>query len=209
MRAFSLQHQILFVSSVREAAEHLVKKIDWFSDGLVYAKIATPEEVSQSLTLKNEVITSINCLVAFHLSSSSDLSTASELFQERKRGISSVHDDLMSQFALECDITEGNSSISEVKSLSSFIVGRYDSTNPSLVSKVLPWTTAASHRRLQKKMASLFERCDSDDFVLALMLFFDLCTPPGVNIPWVQHSIDGKKRLLHVFSRYVYCISNL
>jgi hypothetical protein len=187
----------------------LVKKIDWFSDGLVYAKIATPDEVSQSLTLKKEVATSVNCLIAFHLTSPSDLSTASELFQERKRGINSVHDDLMSQFALECEVTEGNSSISEVKSLSSFIVGSYDSTNPSFASKVLPWTKAASHRRLQKKMASLLERCDSDNFVLALMLFFDLCTPPGVNIPWVQHSIDGKKRLLHVISRYGYRISNL
>lgn len=169
----------------------MAKKIDWFSDGLVNAKIATPEEVSQSAGLKNEAIMSTNCLIAFHLDSPSDLSLASELFQARKNGMYSAHGDLVSQFALECNANEGGSDVSSFKSLSSSVVGKYDSENPSIF-HVFPWTKAASHRRLHQKMAALFGRHDSDDFVLAMMLFFDLCTPVGVNIPWVKHSIDGK-----------------
>jgi hypothetical protein len=172
--------------TIREAAEHLVRKIGWFSDELVYAKIVTPEEVSQSRTIQNEILTNVNCLIAFHLTSPSDMATASELFQERKAN-SDVYGDLMSQFAIECD-TMGNASS---KDLSSFVVGKYDSSKPSLVSQLFPWTKAASHRRLQESMASLFERSASDDFVLALMLFFNQCTPSGISIPWVECSIDA------------------
>jgi hypothetical protein len=180
--------------TIREAAEHLVRKIGWFSDELVYAKIVTPEEVSQSRTIQNEILTNVNCLIAFHLTSPSDMATASELFQERKAN-SDVYGDLMSQFAIECD-TMGNASS---KDLSSFVVGKYDSSKPSLVSQLFPWTKAASHRRLQESMASLFERSASDDFVLALMLFFNQCTPSGISIPWVECSIDGEFRVEHEF----------
>ncbi len=202
LKHFKLTTCSSFLTSVREAACHLTKKINWFSDGLVNAKIVTPEEVSQSAVLKNEAVVSTNCLIAFHLNSTSDLSLASEIFQLRKTGMYPAHGDLVSQFALECNVNVDDSNGSAFKSLSSSIVGRYDSENPSIISKVLPWTKAASHRRLHQKMAALFERRDSDDFVLALMLFFDLCTPLGVNIPWVKHSIDGK---VIVFSYIIGC----
>jgi len=119
LKHFKLISRSSFLISVREAACHLAKKINWFSDGLVNAKIVTPEEVPQSAVLKNEAIVSTNCLIAFHLNSTSDLSLASEIFQVRKNGMFPTHGDLISQIALECKVNVDSSNGSAFKSLSS------------------------------------------------------------------------------------------
>jgi hypothetical protein len=119
LKHFKLISRSSFLISVREAARHLAKKINWFSDRLVNAKIVTPEEVSQSAVLKNEAILSTNCSIAFHLNSTSDLSLASEIFQVRMNGMFPTHGDLVSQFALECNVNVDDSNGSAFKSLSS------------------------------------------------------------------------------------------
>jgi len=102
--------------------------------------------------LKNEAIVSTNCLIAFHLNSTSDLSLASEIFQLRKTGMYPAHGDLVSQFALECNVNVDDSNGSAFKSLSS-------SKWQHCLKEVTPTT--------------LF---------LVLILFFDLYTPLGIHI---------------------------
>ena len=50
-------------------------------------------------------------------------------------------------------------------------------------------TDVVSGCRLYKQMMNLFLRGTSDDFVVALMLFFDRFSL-GHDVAWVQHSID-------------------
>ena len=160
--------------TIQEAAEHLCKKLFWCSDGRISAQVYT---MASNLELAKKA----NCLVAFHLSSPEDLTVAEEVFLARKQSQSSgIFEYPMSQFAIEC----------KSESLQS-LVGSFDPANPSLVSQIFPWTTQASHRRLDEQIKSLFGRWTSDDFTTAILLYFQTCTPPTVNIPWVQYSIDA------------------
>jgi len=106
---------------------------------------------------------STNCSIAFHLNLISDLSLASEIFQVRKNGMLPTHGDLISQFALECNVNVDDSNGSAFKSL------------------------------LFIQMVALFERSDSDDFVLALILFFDMCIPLGIHI--MEGSSRSERRI--------------
>lgn len=86
-------------------------------------------------------------------------------------------------------------------------VGPYDmassSSSPFYLSlSAPPWTEIATGKRVMERMIDLFDRWTSDDFVYALMVFFNqFCTGNGGNrsdgssnneggIDWVKHSID-------------------
>lgn len=155
----------VFRPSYQLAAEQLARKIRQFSDGSICTSVVTPDD-------KKDVCLNSNALIALGLSSPSDIQYASQTFRKRRelQRIDSC------QFAVHC---AGNYAP---------IVGPYDEANPSIISQIAPWTEIASGKRLSKQMTELFEKYTSDEFALAIMLFFNQFS--GSKIPWVQHSID-------------------
>jgi len=199
--------------NIKNAASHLAKKIHYFSDGTVKVHILDmpttidlPDEKSTAnnsgKNLKNNqaIIENANALIALKLSSQVDISNLAQIFEIR-RNFPSNQRNYLCQFALDC-----NSSFPSM-------VGAFDVSNPS--ASILPWTTYASAQRLERQMTDLFSRWTSDDFTVALMLFFNLFNTnrrdeakylDGNNnnnyvgkdnnrgptsIPWVEHSIDA------------------
>jgi hypothetical protein len=170
--------------SIQAATDHLINKLFWCSDGRIGGKVLTPEQVASSSDIKAQALQA-NCLVAFHLNERSDLGVAEVLFQSRKEALKNDERTYpMSQFAVECGPPSSSSSLAS-------LVGSFDSANPSFIAKTFPWTTSASQKRLVEQMESLFARLTSDDFTTAILLYFQGCTPPSINIPWVQYSIDA------------------
>eukprot|EP00574_Skeletonema_japonicum_P000066 CAMPEP_0201739508 /NCGR_PEP_ID=MMETSP0593-20130828/45818_1 /ASSEMBLY_ACC=CAM_ASM_000672 /TAXON_ID=267983 /ORGANISM="Skeletonema japonicum, Strain CCMP2506" /LENGTH=577 /DNA_ID=CAMNT_0048233781 /DNA_START=449 /DNA_END=2185 /DNA_ORIENTATION=- len=165
--------------SYHEAAEQLARKIRQFSDGRVATRIVTPSDVDTSCVLNS------NALIALGLSTPQDVQFLSRTFRQRRTAaVEQQGDDeelimessKMCQFAVDCG---GNNYAP--------IVGPYDEANPSLLTDIAPWSDVASGKRLAIQMKDLFEKQTSDEFALALMLFFNRFIE---KIPWVQHSID-------------------
>mmetsp|Transcript_25806 Transcript_25806/g.51743 ORF Transcript_25806/g.51743 Transcript_25806/m.51743 type:complete len:581 (+) Transcript_25806:95-1837(+) len=160
--------------SYREAAEQLARKIKQFSDGRIAAQVVTPSDVDTS-----SVLTS-NALIALGLTTPQDVQFLSRTFRQRRTAgeeeASSTQSLKMCQFAVDC----GDNNYAP-------IVGPYDEANPSVVSEIAPWSDVASGKRLATQMKELFDKQTSDEFALALMLFFNRFID---KIPWVQHSID-------------------
>lgn len=126
-----------------------------------------------------------NALIALGLTSPQDVQFLSRTFRQRRTTAGEDDDgdeekqlesSKMCQFAVDCG---GNNYAP--------IVGPYDEANPSVLSTIAPWSDAASGKRLAIQMKDLFEKQTSDEFALALMLFFNRFIE---KIPWVQHSID-------------------
>jgi hypothetical protein len=162
--------------SLLEAASHLAKKSKWFSNGRIETMIVNvpkdPKEVEDMVVRLSDV----EALIAFGLISDSDLDFCAKVFEARRQRDSS-RKARQCQFALECE-----------KMLPS-TVGPFDQKSPSLQSKLLPWTRDATGLRLHDQMLGLFNRWTSDDFTVALMLFFNQFS--GSEIDWVKHSIDA------------------
>ena len=162
--------------SLLEAASHLANKANWFSDGLIEATILNVPKDTKELEDTTIRLLDVDALIAFGLTSVSDLDFCSSVFERRRQRDSSLRS-RQCQFALEC-----------AKSLPS-TVGPFDEARPSLWSKVLPWTRGATGRRLHDQMLGLFNRWTSDDVVVAIVLFFNQFS--GSEIDWVKHSIDA------------------
>eukprot|EP00985_Skeletonema_marinoi_P017878 scaffold9898_cov198-Skeletonema_marinoi.AAC.1 len=160
--------------SYREAAEQLARKIKQFSDGRIAAQVVTPSDVDTSSVLNS------NALIALGLTTPQDVQFLSRTFRQRRTAgeeeQSSTQSLKMCQFAVDC----GDNNYAS-------IVGPYDEANPSVVSEIAPWSDVASGKRLATQMKELFDKQTSDEFALALMLFFNRFID---KIPWVQHSID-------------------
>jgi hypothetical protein len=154
--------------SLLEAARHLAKKAFWFSEGQVETVIQTFNDDGVM-----ERLESVDVLIALGLESDADLNAAKELFARRKQQGSMRQ----CQFALECSEQLGQ------------FCGPYNSYSPTLARSVLPWTDEASGKRLMVQMEELFQKWTSDDFALALMLFFDRFS--GSSVDWVKDSIDA------------------
>ena len=116
-----------------------------------------------------------------NLSSDDDITFASKLFASRTI-LREQRDDIC-QFALKCDAS------GKRELLDHTIVGPFDTTQLSIAAKLVPWSKAASAKRMKDQMEKLFLRWSSDDFVLAILLFFNQFS--GTAIPWVEHSIDA------------------
>ena len=162
--------------SYREAAEQLARKIFQFSDGRIVTQIVTPSDVDTSSVMSS------NALIALGLTSPQDVQFLSRTFRQRRTAAGEegneqqILQSKMCQFAVDCG---GNNYAP--------LVGPYDEANPSVLSTIAPWSDVASGKRLATQMKDLFDKQTSDEFALALMLFFNRFID---KIPWVQHSID-------------------
>jgi len=118
---------------------------------------------------------SVDAVVAFGLQSDWDLQFAETLFEKRRQNDDSLRL-RQCHFALDCS-----------KPLSP-LVGPYDPKSPSPLG-LLPWTQTASAKRMQEQMEGLFDRWTTDDYAVAIMIFFNQFS--GSQVDWVKHSIDA------------------
>lgn len=160
--------------SYAEAAEQLARKIRQFSDGRVVAAVATPPENGPED--EDDACLASDALFALGLTAAADVRYLSRTLRGRRAMQQQSAASHTCQFAIDC----GDNHYAPV-------VGPYDEANPSFV-EAIPWTEVASGKRLAVQMAELFDKQSTDEFALAVMLFFDRFS--GQNVPWVQHSID-------------------
>lgn len=160
--------------SFRLAADQLARKIRQFSDGTISTRVVTPQEIQDG---EDEACLESNALVALGLKSPSDIQYLSQTFRKRRSRQQENQSINSCQFAVGCG---GNNYAP--------IVGPYDEANPSILATIAPWTDIAAGKRLAIQMTELFQKNTSDEFALAIMLFFNQFS--GSKIPWVQHSID-------------------
>jgi len=71
--------------SVLDAASHICKKASWFSDGTVEATIVNIPNDSQDVEVTKARLMDADALIAFGLSSDSDLDFASDVFDARRK----------------------------------------------------------------------------------------------------------------------------
>ena len=169
-----------------EAANHLADKVFWFSDGLVDVNVVQIASLSkkdgngqeQAQAQQHQDLMTVDAVVAFGLNDQNDAAFVKNLFEARRSVPDAAIRARQCQFALDCT-ADGFADM----------VGPYDSTDPSLQSAVVPWSQDASGRRLFDQMNDLFARWTTDDFALALMLFFNLFS--GMPVDWVRYSIDA------------------
>ena len=157
--------------SILDAVEHIARKVKWFSDGTVDSEIILLDSDTMSDTLVKQKLLNANALIAMNVDIDEDLNYVHDIFNTRK---SSGKGNLC-QFALNS------------KSSLPVLVGPHDDSSPSLLS-LLPWTSDASGKRMIEQMLGLFDRWTSDDFAVALMLFFNQYCG---SIDWVKYSIDA------------------
>jgi len=155
-----------------EVAQQLTNKIRHFSDGRITAKVVTPNSDNDDA----HITTSSNMLIALGLTSPPDIQYLSQTFRKRRELQEQSSSTNYAQFAVDCGSNEYAP-----------VVGPYDLANPS-ISSMAPWTSDASGKRLSVQMKELFEKHNTDEFALAIMLFFNQFS--GEKVPWVQHSID-------------------
>mmetsp|Transcript_19627 Transcript_19627/g.48848 ORF Transcript_19627/g.48848 Transcript_19627/m.48848 type:complete len:585 (-) Transcript_19627:89-1843(-) len=163
--------------SILEAAEQLVRKVNWFSDGSIGADIIQMPDAEEEISDILHQILDANAVVALNIDRDGDLSQIKDLF-EKRRAVAGDEKELC-QFVLD-----SNGS----KSVPASLCGPYDPQSPSLSSQIAPWSSDASGKRLEEQMMELFQRWTSDDFTYGLMLFFNQYVTP---IDWVKHSIDA------------------
>ena len=154
-----------------EVANQLTNKIRHFSDGRITAKVVTPNSDNDDAHIANS-----NMLIALGLTSPPDIQYLSQTFRKRRELQEQSSSTNYAQFAVDC----GSNNYAPV-------VGPFDEANPS-ISSIAPWTSNASGKRLSMQMKELFEKHNTDEFALAIMLFFNQFS--GEKVPWVQHSID-------------------
>lgn len=164
--------------TILDAVQHLSRKAFYFSDGQVETAI-----LPAGFEGKPNLLQEANILIALGLQSSDDLQFAESVFTDRAahKISSSVRSSEQCQFALDC-------APSDVLDQTTF-VGPYLVSKPSFTSRFLPWTKAASARRMYDQMSDLFTRWSSDEFTTACMLFLNQFS--GYSVDWVKHSIDA------------------
>lgn len=159
--------------NVLEAAQQLQRKANWFSEGIVDAKVVLLPQEQEDFDGIRDIVFNADALVAFNLSRGVDLTFLHDIFEERKNSKRRN----ICHYAIDCE--------------GSFppICASYDPDSPSLSSNLIPWSVDASSKRMEDQMMRLFERRTSDDFTIALMLFFNQFS--DTEIDWVKHSIDA------------------
>jgi len=174
--------------SVLEAAKLIIKKISWFSDGKVDAEVVVlpenienKEEEGGSNISRKELENKLHdasAVIALNIAQEHDLNFLTSVFNHRKTGLNeNTANWNHCQFAIDCG--------AELPS----IAGPYDESSPSFSANLLPWTNDASRKRMVEQMLGLFQRWTSDDFVVALMIFFNQYSDGEID--WVKHSIDA------------------
>lgn len=157
--------------SIVMAAEHLCRKLKWFSDDTISAQIVILEKDTDFASLQDSIIAT-DVLLAFNIEDENHLSFLRKVFETRRRNM----DKKLCHFAFDC----GNDL--------NPICGSFDSASPSLLSSLVPWSLDATGKRVKEQMVSLFNRWTSDDFVVALLVYFNQFRG---EVGWVKHSIDA------------------
>lgn len=158
--------------SVSEATAHLMNKAYWFSEGLIKAQAVTIPADDENKRMLN-TLEEADALIALGLMTDSDLNFARSIFEKRLQRDKALRT-RQCQFGLQCA-----TKLPEM-------VGPYDESTSSLKIKLAPWTQLASGRRMHDQMLGLFDRWTTDDFTVALMIFFHQFS--GSEIQWVRFS---------------------
>lgn len=157
--------------SIFQAVEQLCRKIEWFSDATIVSEILILSESVSNSNLETELML-VDALIAFNIKQENELNLIQRVFEARRQ----QKENYLCHFAFDCDDKLNP------------ICGPYDSNAPSLSSSFLPWSLDATGRRIEEQMLGLFNRWTSDDFVVALMVYFNQFRG---EISWVKHSIDA------------------
>ena len=178
---------------ILQATQHIAKKINWCSDCKVDTEIIVlpsddfndfDEEMKQKLM-------DANALIAMNIVNDQELDFISHIFDIRR----SSGKKNTCQFAIDCNNNNnndnntpepnGNKPSSSIST--NAIVGPYDKSSPSL-SSLFPWTDDASGKRMVDQMMNLFHRWTTDDYVIAILIFFNQYCE---SVDWVKYSIDA------------------
>eukprot|EP00560_Eucampia_antarctica_P004442 CAMPEP_0197841776 /NCGR_PEP_ID=MMETSP1437-20131217/46367_1 /TAXON_ID=49252 ORGANISM="Eucampia antarctica, Strain CCMP1452" /NCGR_SAMPLE_ID=MMETSP1437 /ASSEMBLY_ACC=CAM_ASM_001096 /LENGTH=578 /DNA_ID=CAMNT_0043451577 /DNA_START=108 /DNA_END=1844 /DNA_ORIENTATION=+ len=168
--------------TILEAVEHMSKKIQWFSDEAIETFVVTAPIDENDVSVMN-LLKNVDALIAFNLQLDSDVKFLNNILETRND--ENNYDEL--QFSRQCHFSFDCAKRPLLQLPNR--VSIYQSEAPSISSQVLPWTKAASAKRMEEQMTGLFERWTSDEFTVALMLFFNQFS--GHEIDWVKHSIDA------------------
>ena len=160
--------------NVVDVVSQLAQKCYWFTDGLVDTSIV-PVPLDDA-HLPGQLLET-DVVIAMGLSSESDLVFCEKLFEDRRSRNEKTQENRRCQFAIDC-----------AKDFP-VIVGPYDEKSPSFQSLFLPWTKAATGRRMAIQMKDLFQKWSSDEFVFAMLIFLNEFS--GSKVDWVKHSIDA------------------
>lgn len=169
--------------TILQVVTQLARKCTWFADGLVntfIVPVPAKLDFDSSSQFNNDVrrqLLTTDVLIALGLTDDWDLDFCDTLFQERQLRKDQTKDFRQCQFAIDC-----------AKDFASF-VGSYNERSPNLQSLLLPWTRAATSRRLAVQMHNLFHKWSSDEFVLGILIFLNEFS--GYRVPLVKHSIDA------------------
>jgi len=159
-------------TAVGTVAQQLARKTTHFSVDTIDTEIVmVPTEVDDSYDqVMHKLQHKVNVIIALGLQSASDLAFAEKLFDKRRNNDPSIRG-RQAHFTLNC-----------AKRLTP-LVGPYDEERFNLLA-LFPWTKSASAKRLQEQMEGLFDRWTSDDYGVAMMLFFNFAV---AEVDWVKH----------------------
>jgi hypothetical protein len=216
------RHSAVGSPTLFDAAKHLARKAHFFSNATVEVLVAIVHEsggilvldqdhgnpdsspdhgdicVNQSLLQlvpqSESLLLAADALIAISIQQPQDVSFLQTILRKR---ISMAQDQRLNSkchLCLDCNLPAPSE-----------MVSTFDSQHASLASHLLtslPFTKSASARRLYFKMKGLMNRWTSDDFTIALMLFFNQYPTPRFHfvtqddsvtpqIDWVKHTIDA------------------
>ena len=155
--------------SLYDAAVQLAQKTNWYADGKLQWDICFIPDAQISQLTHSEI------LIAYGLHDEEDLRFAKRVFEARRQV---ENHQRLCHFGLDC-----------AQNLTA-LVGPYDPLRPlQLAARFLPWTAAATGRRMHTQLIDLFARHTSDDFCYGLVLFLNQFS--GNQIPWVQYRTDA------------------
>jgi hypothetical protein len=225
-----------------DAATHLVQKCHWYTNQrLQYDVIVLSDDImdENKSTNQNELVYQKLCqteiLIAFGITSPQEIQYLQKIFETRRRACSGTlsssqqqqqqqqHYHRLCHFALDGgggnvnhDDSSGSTTTTintTIQSLLPPLVGPYDPQHPTMTSKYIPWSRAASGRRLYYQLQDLFSRYTSDDFCYGIVLFLHLFS--GHDIDWVKHQTDASwekgpiqnvKEFYHILTKCNDCI---
>ncbi|CAB9507705.1 Violaxanthin [Seminavis robusta] len=170
---------------VWDAAEQLARKTTHFSlDKITTELILAPNinNNSDDIALQKRLQEEFDVVIAMGLRSDQDLQFAQRVFDNRRRNRMERRNH-QAHFGIDCT---GSAKTSRLTPM----VGPHHQEDLSPL-KWLPWTTVASAQRMQEQMQGLFARWTTDDYAVAIMLFFNQFGAHEQPIDWVKHSIDA------------------
>lgn len=153
--------------SIIEAARHLGTKCGYFTNNELDVSISNAKDLKQH--------GSCDVMIALGINDTTEASAVQKTFESRI----AQNSGRLCQFGVDC--------VAPLPSM----VGPYAPTAPTF-SRLLPWTTAATGWRMHEQIRELLDRCTTDDFCYAVVLFVNQFIQP---VDWVK--VSGE--LEHLF----------